>query len=153
MSILRTNQITDTAGTGSPIIPGGILQVINEKQDVHTSTSSTSFADSNNILTIIPKSTSSKILLMASFTGQISGSRGRWTIHSSVNGTLHGAGESSLSALEQANVNIPVMMHIVDTPNTTSVVTYKIQFLNEGGSNTFIVSNVPTIFTAMEIGG
>ena len=89
---------------------------------------------------------------MCTFTSQISGGRGRYTFHSSAAGTtLHGAGMQSFASLEGNNVNIPASMHHLDSPSTTSAITYTVQFLNTGGNNTFITGNNPCILTAMEI--
>ena len=63
MSIIRTNQITDTAGTGSPSFPNGIAgAVLQVKQGVQATpfTISTTEADIMSVQ-ITPKSTSSKI--------------------------------------------------------------------------------------------
>ena len=91
---------------------------------------------------------------ICTFTSQISGGRGRFTFHSSAAGdTLHGAGEQSFASLESTNVNVPTSMHHLDSPNTTSAITYTVQFLNTGGNNTYITGNNPCILTAMEIAG
>ena len=56
-------------------------------------------------VTITPKMTSSKMLLLFSTTSQVNGSRGRYTIHySGTNSTLDGD-QAALTAFEGSNIN------------------------------------------------
>ena len=159
VSILKTDKIQASHGSTVDVItghklyaPGHVIQVVTTKDDTDQGTTSTSFVNSSTNVVITPSSTSSKVLLMCTFTSQISGGRGRYTFHSSAAGTtLHGAGMQSFASLEGNNVNIPASMHHLDSPSTTSAITYTVQFLNTGGNNTFITGNNPCILTAMEI--
>jgi hypothetical protein len=86
---------------------------------------------------------------------QNAGDRARLTIHSSAtNGTLHGSNDEGFVALEgNTNQNANVAFHHVDSPNTTSAVTYKVQYLNTGGNSFFLVNDNPQEITLLEIGG
>ena len=136
-SELRVDKIVPTDGvpTGGG---GGIIQVVMGESDTQTDTTSTSYVDSNLSATITPKFVTSKILIHLMTTVQQSGSRTRVTIHSSANGgeTLHGSSQG-LQAFEGNNVNMGCHVTILHSPNTTSAVTYKLQYLNQGGSTSF----------------
>ena len=153
-TIKKVNDSVPKASDLGLNVTGTVLQVINTKDDTDQGTTSTSYANSSTNVVITPSSTSSKVLLICTFTSQVSGGRGRFTFHSSAAGdTLHGAGEQSFASLESTNVNVPTSMHHLDSPNTTSAITYTVQFLNTGGNNTYITGNNPCILTAMEIAG
>tara|TARA_Y100000768_G_scaffold307776_1_gene241871 strand:- start:224 stop:688 length:465 start_codon:yes stop_codon:yes gene_type:complete len=135
-SELRVDRIIPTAGvpTGGA---GGVIQVVMGESDTQTDTTSTSYVDSNLSATITPKFATSKILIHLMTTVQQSGSRTRVTIHSSASGgTLHGS-SNGLQAFEGNNVNMGCHLTILDSPNTTSAVTYKLQYLNQGGDTSF----------------
>ena len=139
--------------TGNVASPGQVIQVVNSFQEISNSTTSSSYVDSGMQVIITPSSASNKILLMLSFCTQHGGSRSRFTIHSSASGgVLHGADNQGFVAAEgNANANFMVTFHHLDTPNTTSAITYKMQYLNTGSTSTFLVNDNPQVFTAMEI--
>ena len=154
MSKLYVDEIQPKTTDGVINAKGMVIQVQSTTDTSDQGTTQTSYQNTNTTVVITPKSTSSKILLMCSFVSQVSGSRGRWTIHSSATGgAIHPSGELGFQALEATNVNIPASFHYVDSPNTTSSITYTLQFLNEGGNNTYITASTPCVLTAMEIGG
>ena len=127
-SELRVDKIVPVDGvpTGGA---GGVIQVVMGESDTQTSTTSTSYVDSNLSATITPKFVTSKILIHLMTTVQQSGSRTRVTIHSSASGgTLHGS-SNGLQAFEGNNVNMGCHLTILHSPNTTSPVTYKLQYL------------------------
>ena len=136
-SELRVDRILPVDGvpTGGA---GGVIQVVMGESDTQTDTTSTSYVDSNLSATITPKFATSKILIHLMTTVQQSGSRTRVTIHSSANGggTIHGS-SNGLQAFEGNNVNMGCHLTILHSPNTTSAVTYKLQYLNTGGSQSF----------------
>ena len=135
-SELRVDKIVPSSGvpTGGG---GGIIQVVMGESDTQTDTTSTSYVDSNLSATITPKFATSKILIHLMTTVQQSGSRTRVTIHSSASGgTLHGS-SNGLQAFEGNNVNMGCHLTILDSPNTTNAVTYKLQYMNQAGSQSF----------------
>ena len=151
-SELRVDKIIPTSGvpTGGG---GGIIQVVMGESDTQTDTTSTSYVDSNLSATITPKFATSKILIHLMTTVQQSGSRTRVTIHSSANGggTIHGS-SNGLQAFEGNSVNMGCHITILHSPNTTSPVTYKLQYMNQGGSTSICQAAVHKgTITLMEV--
>jgi hypothetical protein len=71
-------------------------------------------------------------------TVQQAGNRTRVTLHcSATGGTIHGS-SNGLQAYEGNNVNMACNLSYLHSPNTTSAVTYKLQYLNTGGSQSFL---------------
>jgi len=135
---------------------GKVLQVINAVDTSETSTGSTSMQDTGLTATITPSATSSKVLVSVGMNFGITGSsggvgsrlmRGSTSIRgASEKSDGHGAGESSYHEAW-------IAFDYLDTPNTTSATTYKMQFKSNNGGTVFtsIDGNVSTI-TLMEIG-
>ncbi|MAJ23793.1 MAG: hypothetical protein CMI75_08470 [Candidatus Pelagibacter sp.] len=178
MGTLRSNRITDVAGTASPIIPGAVLQV---KQGILTtkwasSSSSTAFENTPLSVTITPQSTSSKILItgMINFSGE-SGNHVDFkvvrngadillsteTMGSRIKSHIHYyvASANDIYQIQTAPLNL------LDEPSSTSALTYTLQagtpysagyqaILNQVATDTDAAYNAYTVstITAMEIG-
>jgi len=143
---LATNSVTAakleaSAITASDLPAGSVLQVVNFRSTANnTSTTSQSYVDTGMSATITPSSTSSKILVVANLNGLykdnaqnaistklLRGSTDIGTIDSMntyTDNTDTGASGASISYL--------------DSPNTSSAVTYKIQFASISSSNVMI---------------
>ena len=151
------------SGTASGF--GKIGQVVNVTKTNTETSSSTSYTDVGMSITITPSATSSKVLLM--FHPRVGGNTGSANIMMKiVNNT---AGSDVVQAQfavtrwpsdgQSAYYTQPQPMVVVDSPNTTSAVEYKMQMKTNGGgfninspSNTggYSESEVSTI-VAMEI--
>ncbi len=189
MSTLRVGNLTAVGGTGTITVPtgnkiaqtGAILQVVQTTKTDTFSTSSTSFTNITGMtLSITPSSTSSKILLMAqipasmgdggttgvtgyfrfsggnseNFVGDTGGSRIRavGTVHDQYNYRWQG----SISVLN-------IMMNYLDSPNTTSAITYSVQtrvnsstvYVNRTGvdSDSSTFGRFPSSLIALEVAG
>ena len=157
MSILRTNQITNTAGDASPNIPGAVLQVVSHRNSGVNSTASSTFVTTDSIVTITPTSTNSKILIQtnAPLYGNNNNTHTYTTIYrdgTNLNGTselqLFATGSDAMGRWTNGS------MQFLDSPNTTSEVTYTVYFRNStSGTSHYDGSGVGSIITAMEIGG
>ncbi len=134
---------------------GKVLQVVNGVLASESGTTSTSMVDTNLTATITPSATSSKVLVMVGMNFGMIGStggvgsrlmRGSTSIRSaSEKSDGHGSGESS-------SHEAWIAFDYLDSPNTTSATTYKMQFKTNGQVvYTSIDNNVSTI-TLMEIG-
>jgi hypothetical protein len=146
MSTLRVGNITATGGTGTITVPtgnqivqaGAVLQVVSaSKTDTFSSSAATPFVDVTGLsVTITPSSTSSKILVIANGSaGSVAFlrlMRNSTEIHVGSNPSNRiAATTTTLSAA--SNLSDTWALNVLDSPNTTSAVTYKIQGRGEGG--------------------
>jgi len=164
MSELRTNRIVPRDGlpAGSS---GGIIQV---KMGVTTSQSTTTSGnwDATSLsVTITPTRSDSKILIMCSggMNGPAGGSNYHqigYKIYRSVGGGSYAETENSTTGQAMyygtANEYNPLSINYLDSPSTTSAVTYKLYQKRIGGDSTPSVnrnSNNQTQMIAMEVCG
>ena len=168
MSIIRTNQITNTAGDASPIIPGCVLQVVQGGRTSRATVSGTTFTDIGVSASITPKSTTSKILVTVSGILSNNTNNGYYSLLKLFrNDTEIGSGtgasnyNSFVAHLMTANyeTNGFSQQHL-DSPNSISEITYKLKLsahVNSiavvGGRGDTNDHAVPTTITLMEIGG
>jgi len=147
MSILKVNTIQDKAGNnlvtsdGSGVITssafGKIGQIVTVQNTTFTSTTSTSFVDTGMSLAITPTSTSSKVLC------QISAGLGN-TSSSSPDIVIQVLRDTT-QVLECARIsfntgghgNAQQFFQVLDSPSTTSAITYKLQMKADGGTTRF----------------
>ena len=125
---------------------GGVVQTKFYNYDGTLAATNTSFADLGSFsLTITPTSASNKILLMVSF-GSATGSGNNTTaLRFTRDGTAIGIGEANGnrprasfrvigSSYSSDNHAYPAMHYYVDSPSSTSAITYKVQNRNESGT-------------------
>lgn len=117
-----------TADAGGIVAPGQVLQVINGTYGVQESTTSTSFVPTGFSLSITPSSASSKILVTGSMNGyQTASAYIHFTIYrnDSINlgHSSYGFGELYGNTGDRFG---QVSFTYLDSPNTTSLVTYKV---------------------------
>ncbi len=136
-SSTATNASNISSGTlGKARLPtGSVLQVVSFNYSTDTSTTSnTVFSDTGITATITPTSASSKILILISNPAYVTGSavnsggqfqllRGATVIYgTSVNSLyINATGATGLAVNSQQGINY------LDSPNTTSATTYKLQ--------------------------
>lgn len=150
--------VTDGSGNLSFGSVGKILQVIQANSAVSVATTSTSFVTSGVAINITPVATSSKVLLRANIGGfyMLQNDDIYATIYRG--STNLGVGNAStLFYVHNDNAQNRYgngSMEILDSPNTTSQVTYTIYF-RTGNSNQVELNRPETglYFTAMEVGG
>jgi len=151
------NHITVESGH-SLIAPGHVIQTLDQTQSTTTTTSSTSFVTTGLSVTITPKKANSKILITTSGTSYCNYDdlhqyhtiyRGSTHLAPSAQGfTLFSAGSNSSGRWSNSG------MTYVDSPNTTSAVTYTIYFRcsNSSGTASFVHnSNHPHRMVVQEI--
>ena len=143
-----------TGATVSGLTTGKVLQAVTSTSSTNISTTSQTFVTTNFSLAITPSTTSSKILLMANTTAQITGSDINLDIYRSTSSSFVSGGKSrGLIGMEPANAMMSVPIIHLDSPSTTSAITYTIYFRNNGGqTSSFLRSDVLSSFTALEIG-
>ena len=154
---LPAAQLTGTQTIPKATLPtGSVLQVVNATYASETSTTSSSYADTGLTVSITPTSSSSKILVLISqrfFANPACGNDGGGNVKVFRGATtLITATRVGLSDSTGAMDNYFTTSYL-DSPATTSSITYKTQFAIFNVSGTFItqLSSSPSGITLMEI--
>jgi hypothetical protein len=155
-SIVAT-QLTGTIASAR-LPTGSVLQVVNATTATNASNSTSTLADTGLTASITPSSASNKVLVIVSQNGcrkEAGNAVSRVFVQLQRNGTGIGdfAGSSAYTGVNDINDIGSVSASILDSPATTSAITYKTRFRN--GTNAASVSvqtdsEVSTI-TLMEI--
>ena len=129
---------------GSFRVPGTVLQVVQGERTAWTPTTSTTFVSTSNQATITPKSTSSKILIVATFNGVYADDAANMIIVS----LYRTIGIGSASSIKSVTTNhmhnygtrqagqqysTALCHQHYDTPNTTSAVLYSYYMRSRDG--------------------
>jgi len=168
-SILKVDQLQDSGGnaiitsdgagnftyTAGATGMGKVLQVITATDATQRSTSSGSFVTASNTLSvsITPSSASNKIFIETNFTAWLDGaSEAQFTIYRDA--TNLGNTNGMVVLYNQASgsqITIPTGMSYLDSPSSTSALTYQVYARTTAGSVNFIYG-IASI-TAFEIAG
>ena len=172
MSQLKVNSIIPVGGVASGQ-GGGIIQVVQDSTTTTATNTTTTFADTNLSGTITPTSTSNKILVIVQqqtfFASNNSGTgmginllRGSTEIFNAPANSSGPYGQFiSGGNITSMNHHFTKVIHFLDSPNTTSAVTYKTQFalFDTGASHSAVCQNDTSphkgksIITLMEVSG
>ena len=180
MSLLKVNEVTDLGGD-VPTGVGKILQVVSTTKTDTFSTTSTSFVDVTGLsVTITPSSTANKILVTTnvalgssdnanvSSMWKISGGNTSGYIGDSAGSRTPALGSLTIVAsgdLEMSRAIVSMAGNYLDSPATTSPVTYKVQlarpgaaggaYLNRSASDTdsSVYARGASTITVMEVAG
>ena len=163
MALTKINNNTLSAITGLPAGVGGkVLQVVGFSTTSQVSTTSTSFVNSNLTASITPTSSSNKILInitASTYVQSIATYAARFSIfRGDASGTnLGNANTGFLNVYNGAGSGIQGFggASYLDSPNTTSSVTYTYCAKSEGNNSAAIVPTDGTVgtITLMEIAG
>ena len=143
----------DDAGGG-----GKVLQVVSAFTTTEATSSSSTYADSNLTATITPSSASNKVLVLISQSCAKSGSNTYVNMRvyrgaTEIGGTIPGRAIGYTADSATNYVGIGFSCSILDTPSSTSALTYKTQF-NNNNANGIVrinVDNGASYITLMEI--
>ena len=165
MAIIKPNNNTISAITALPAGVGGkVLQVVHGITTTQVSSSSSTLADTTLTATITPSSTSNKILVLATHNsnyvtgGNINNAlRINLFRDSTEIGRTGGVGWIEIT---NDNISASVSFNVVDSPSSTSALTYKTKFANINGTASVSVQNsfggdwvTTSYITLMEIAG
>ena len=160
MAIIKPNNNTLSSITALPTGLGGkVLQVVSASDGTQRASTSTSYVTASNTLSvsITPSATSSKIYIV-----------GHTTIHNTTANkstylTVFKGGSQISGVVESGFANYystsgydyqSNAFTFLDSPNSTSSLTYQVYFKNDSGSTGAINSNTTTgTITVMEIAG
>ena len=159
-SAVSTAKIADDAVTAAKATGfGKILQVVSSTLSTHKSTSSTSFTDTDLTVNITPSATSSKILVVVAqhtsvnrasslARGQVQVVRDSTVIFAPNNWTINM--QQTGSDLAHSTM---LSFNQLDSPNTTSQVTYKTQMKADTSTNIISCQNGhESTIVLMEVG-
>jgi hypothetical protein len=151
MALTKINNNTLSAVTTLPaaIATGKVLQVVSTTKTDTFTTTSTSFTDITGMsVSITPSSASNKILVFSylTFGGSADRSKAFNLVRGSTNilvgdssgsrtpASVGGGNDNYLEKLNTTN------LHYLDSPNSTSATTYKIQVKCQGSTDTFYLN-------------
>ena len=142
---LSGKTVTLPSGTG-----GKVLQVVQGKASIQTSTTSTSYVATGLNVTITPSSTSSKVLILGT-THTNTGANAHTSIFSLYrNDTTNIGSFGYQSGTDWQDVGFTML----DTPSTTSATEYEVYFRsNTGDSVTCGPNDISHYIIALEIAG
>jgi hypothetical protein len=163
LSKIKTNSVTSVANTSivgriatSQLPTGSVLQVVQATYTTGFTTTSASFVDTGFSFSITPTSATSKILIIARVAvrsvgyayGSLQFVRGASTILSPAPGNLYDTGVST----GDSDVRFVNSYMYLDSPSSTSLVTYKVQAAAWSNSTYYVYpNNAPASVIIMEI--
>jgi len=166
---LAANSYVIDVASGSQLTqPGMVLQVVSTTKTDAFSTTSTSFTDVTGLsATITPSSTNSKILVIVNTNISSSDENQLARLVRDTTAIGSGTSGSSLNGISFITSDIPVRyqsspigFNYLDSPNTTSSITYKIQVTLAGAGTLYVNRRsldasfgVSSSITLMEIAG
>ena len=146
----RTNFVS---GLGAAA--GQVIQVVQGTRSTATTTTSASFVTTNIEASITPSSASNKVFVIATFFSSVpTGAEGIYSIfRDSTN--LISTGDNALGQNYSAGGRVDYMscLSFLDSPSTTSSVTYSIRFLAQSGTLTTTGESTTSVINLMEIKG
>jgi hypothetical protein len=143
MSTLKVTNLQKLDGSTFPV--GKVGQVFSTTKSDTATVSSSTFADVSGLsLTITPSATTSKVLITCNITLNHASQNNTAVFRFMRDSTPVGIGDASGSRLQASAATATVgggdhpqtiTAHFLDTPSTTSAVTYKIQIAGESGGS------------------
>ena len=146
-SLGTDGQVFTSAGAGTGAVfedaagGGKILQVVEGAHTGPVSTTSTSYVTTNLDASITPAASSSKVLILCTFTAQASHSdaSARYTLYQSADLDTEAIGLQHMRG-NVANLFGTIHMTFVHSPSTTSEVTYTAYFKNPGSGTSYAMA-------------
>jgi hypothetical protein len=134
---------------------GKVLQVVTATDTTGRNTSSASFVTASNTLSvsITPSSASNKIFIETNFSAFLDGpNESQFTIYRDATnlGTVNGM-VTLYNETSGAQITVPTGMSYLDSPNSTSALTYQVYVRATAGTANFIYGTAS--ITAFEIAG
>lgn len=161
--VLKVNSGATAPEWATPAGGGKVLQVVNATYNTSTTVASTTFADTGLSLSITPSATNSKILVLAeqsTYNESTNQATAVLEIRLLRNSTsiqdFKGVNYVNVGATGGSNILVRAPISYLDSPNTTSSVTYKMQGRVASTANSaqaiFQVSSSVSTITLLEIG-
>ena len=134
----------------SAVSAGAVLQVVTATDSTERSTTSSSYVTASNTLSasITPSATANKILILVSMEGRNSAGDGYVTVYRGAT-NLNTNGFSVI----QNNTNLPISFSYLDSPSSTSSLTYQVYVKTTSGTFTLMPYSPLGSITVLEIKG
>ena len=145
---------TGNGGTGATSFSAGkVLQVVQATDTAETDTTSTSYVATGLSVNITPSSSSNKVLIIAMgiLDNLSSGTAPKVTIYR--DSTNIGIDNGLSRNYNTARLIVPVSLSKLDTPSSTSQITYKVYLKSATGANVRLGEATQQPIVAMEIAG
>ena len=148
--------LTNCTGYPASALPtGSVLQVVSAtSQSAQATTTSTSYVTTGFSASITPSSSSNKVLVLLSALGR-NGSGGQ-AFYTMYRGATDLASVRSFKQLYNPSAGVldgAIDMSILDSPSSTSSVTYTVYFKGSAGTTYFGLDNSMVSLTLMEVKG
>jgi hypothetical protein len=147
---------TGNGGTGATsFAPGKVLQVVSATSVTSVSTTSSSYVTTGLSASITPSATTSKIFitLQGCADNDSGGRQGYFAIFRDSTNLNGGAISASTSIYSGDRIIVPVATSHLDSPSSTSSLTYALYFKNPGSDSVeFLSQSTQAHITLMEIG-
>tara|TARA_X000001388_G_scaffold75972_2_gene72062 strand:+ start:389 stop:877 length:489 start_codon:yes stop_codon:yes gene_type:complete len=152
---ISNSTIANLTTLPAAISTGKVLQVVSTSAANDLGTTSTSYVDIHLSLNITPSATSSKIFLVYTGNNETNGTGGNKLSLQMLRDSTQIADATGVGALGSNYGNVTSnALSVLDTPNTTSQITYKMQGKSDDGTiMVFNVNNDLGTITAYEIEG
>ena len=154
MAIITLNNNSLSSVTALPAGVGGkVLQVVQATDTAETDTTSTSFVATGLSVNITPSSSSNKVLVIANglLDNLSSGRDPRVTIYR--DSTNIGISAGFARNYTTARLLTPVSMSKLDTPSSSSQITYSVRIRSADGTEVRFGESTQQTIIAMEIAG
>ena len=151
MAIIKPNNNTISAITALPaaISTGKVLQAVTFTTQTQSNTTSSSYQATALTKSITPASTSSKILVLVSFGFYAASGDSRATLYRDSTNLF----DATKGMISMGSTDINVSTCTLDSPNTSSAVTYTIRIAAASGTAYFLpASNLTATMTLLEVG-
>ena len=160
-SILKTDKIEGVTSSGTVHIPGHVVQVVNSSFDTKTDvTSSGSYTNTHITANITPSSTNNKVLVLINTVVSVDSTTNTFRkLKVGRNGTVVSTEKIIRSSYVDTGGNdvLDLSIHYLDSPSSTSSVTYSVmadaggQGMAVGGRMSSTTANQISNITLMEI--
>ncbi len=161
MSTLEVKAIQAPTGYDLQMPAGHIIQTVSADIGAYTSSSAQSWVDTNATIDITPQFASSKIICMFTFgISMWGGARLYGGVRLVRDDSVIGGGSTEVinfrDLYDDHEMLMPVAINFVDSPNTTSATTYKIQIYAYSGLTIQLIgqgNTRPSHMILMEVAG
>ena len=157
---LPAANINDTSIGNITALPAGVggkvLQVVTATDSTTRNTTSSSFVTASNTLSvnITPSSTSSKIFIIVNAGGYINATGdANYTIYRESTNLGGSNGMTTMYNETAAQINSSIAMSYLDSPSSTSELTYQVYFKTAAGTAYLNYPNMKASITTYEIAG